>query len=242
MNRTVNIFAAGLALLIGTAGLAMANGQEDGAPIARGQALSQNVGAGQGLGGPAAGGQGRGNGRNAAAGTYGAGAGNGAVQAQSYRDAETATLASMPKGTLKTEEIAKLLYMWEEEKLARDVYNSLGKMYSLPVFSNIARSEQYHMDQMAALLKRYDLALPGTNTPGTFKNAELAKAYADLIKQGSQSLDQAAKVGVAIEEMDIEDLNAALALSANQDVRYILDQLLAGSKNHLAAFQRQSQR
>jgi hypothetical protein len=70
----------------------------------------------------------------------------------------------------------------------------------------------------------------------------LAKAYADLIKQGSQSLDQAAKVGIAIEEMDIKDLGEALALSANQDVEYILDQLLAGSKNHLAAFQRQSQR
>jgi hypothetical protein len=204
------------------------------------------------LGGPAAGGQGRGNGRNAAAGTFGAGnglgvvngagAGNSATQAQSYRDAETAALASMPKGTLKTEEIAKLLYMWEEEKLARDVYNSLGTMYSLPVFTNIARSEQNHMDQLASLLKRYDLALPGTNTPGSFKNAELAKAYADLIKQGSQGLAQAIKVGIAIEEMDIVDLEKAMALSANQDVRYILDQLLAGSKNHLTAFQRQSQR
>ena len=45
-----------------------------------------------------------------------------------------------------------LTLMRQEEKLARDVYLTLGENYDLPVFTNIPRSEQRHMDQMGELL------------------------------------------------------------------------------------------
>ncbi len=155
---------------------------------------------------------------------------------------EHAALAAMPVGTLQAEELASLLYIWKEEKLARDVYTKLGEMHGLPVFSNIARSEQTHMDQMAFLLERYSLDKPGADAPGVFRDPELAAVYKEMIARGSANLQQAIAVGIDIEEMDIQDLQKAIQSSANQDVQYILNQLLMGSRNHLAAFNRQVQR
>jgi hypothetical protein len=241
------------AMIVGLGGVAMANGQQElaatespGTAVGRGMSAGQAPGAGQGFGagaGQGAGqglgaGQGGGQGRLAGAGTYG----GGAAQAQAYRGTELASLAAMPVGTLQAAELSSLLYMWEEEKLARDVYAKLGELHRLPEFSNIARSEQTHMDQMAFLLDRYSLDKPGSETPGVFHDAGLAAVYKDLVAQGSESLDQAIAVGITIEEMDIQDLRKAIQLSANQDVQYILNQLLMGSQNHLSAFNRQAQR
>ena len=38
------------------------------------------------------------------------------------------------------DEAAWILYLYEEEKLARDVYLSLADRWQLPIFSNIARA------------------------------------------------------------------------------------------------------
>ncbi|MDK2464101.1 MAG: DUF2202 domain-containing protein, partial [Candidatus Korarchaeota archaeon] len=59
---------------------------------------------------------------------------------------------SIPLGDLAEEEIQGLLYMREEEKLARDVYLTLYEKWGLPIFQNIARSEQTHMDAVKTLL------------------------------------------------------------------------------------------
>jgi hypothetical protein len=47
------------------------------------------------------------------------------------------------------------------------------------------------------------------------------------------------EVGVAIEELDIKDLNKMLETVTQDDVAVMMQNLIAGSENHLAAFQRQ---
>lgn len=54
--------------------------------------------------------------------------------------------------------------------------------------------------------------------------------------QGSQSLADALKVGVAIEEIDILDLQTRLAQTDNADIELVYGNLLKGSHNHLRAF------
>jgi len=52
-----------------------------------------------------------------------------------------------------TESESSLLFMLEEEKLARDTYLYLDSLYSyLKIFKNISSSEQKHMDFVANLL------------------------------------------------------------------------------------------
>lgn len=150
-------------------------------------------------------------------------------------DHET-TLASLPPGDLSEAEANALLYMREEEKLAHDVYTYLYAQWGLPIFNNIASSEQMHTEAMQSLLDRYGLDDPATAAEGSFTNPDLQALYGQLISQGSQSPAEALKVGGAIEEIDILDLQSRLAQVDQEDLRIVFENLLKGSYNHLNAF------
>jgi hypothetical protein len=140
-------------------------------------------------------------------------------------------------GELSDEEISGLLYIREEEKLAHDVYVALYEKWGLTIFQNIASSEQSHTDAVKAVLDAYGLPDPAAGkTPGEFVNADLQALYDDLTAQGSQSLSDALKVGAAIEEIDILDLEKHLAQTENSDIRMVYENLMKGSRNHLRAF------
>jgi hypothetical protein len=150
---------------------------------------------------------------------------------------ERVDLSAVAPGTLDAAERDALVFMREEEKLARDVYQTLGAKWNLPVFSNIASSEQTHMDSLKTLLDRYGVADPvATNGVGVFANADLQKLYNDLIAQGNVSIANALKVGAAIEEIDIRDLDARLAKTDNADIQLVFENLKRGSRNHLRSF------
>jgi hypothetical protein len=138
---------------------------------------------------------------------------------------------------LTTEEKYWLTYMREEEKLARDVYLVMYEKWGSRIFNNIAASEQKHMDAIKTLLDRYGIPDPAQdNGRGEFTNQELQTLYNDLVEQGSVSLIEALKVGVFIEETDIDDLKAAIALTTHKDIGTVYSNLLRGSLNHLKAF------
>jgi hypothetical protein len=137
---------------------------------------------------------------------------------------------------LSAEEKASLLYMREEEKVARDVYLALYDKWQLTIFKNISTSEQKHMDAIKTLLDRYQLKDPALG-PGRFTNPDLQAMYNALIKQGNVSVVNALNVGVTIEETDIEDLQSGLAITVHNDIERVYQNLMTGSENHLAAFQ-----
>ena len=64
---------------------------------------------------------------------------------------ETA-LSTPPSTNLSDIEVEGLLYMREEEKLARDVYLTLYDQWNINIFKNIAASEQTHTDAVKILL------------------------------------------------------------------------------------------
>lgn len=138
---------------------------------------------------------------------------------------------------LTEKEVAGLLYMREEEKLALDVYLALFETWNLPIFENIAGSEQTHTDAVKNLLDLFDLPDPADNSPaGVFVDDKLQSLYDELTAQGAQSLGDALKVGAVIEEMDILDLQAFLAKTNNESIIRVYENLLRGSENHLRAF------
>lgn len=134
-------------------------------------------------------------------------------------------------------EIDEILYMREEEKVARDVYLILAELWGDVPFGNIANSEARHMESVLGLIEKYGLTDPADNAPvGEFQNPELQALYDDLIAQGSQSLEAALTVGALIEEVDILDLQDALEIASNQAVVNVFNNLLKGSGSHLKAF------
>jgi len=134
-------------------------------------------------------------------------------------------------------EKATLVFMREEEKLARDVYIKMFETWDDRIFSNISVSEQRHMDAILAQLVKYGVPDPAAGLEiGEFKNSELQKAYEELVAQGEMSLADALRVGRLIEEMDIEDLLAAIDETSKTDLDRVYGNLLNASYAHLKAF------
>lgn len=151
--------------------------------------------------------------------------------------AENSTLTLTAVTNPTAAEIDGLLYMREEEKLAHDVYVTLYEMWGLPVFSNIATSEQMHTESVLTLLNQYNLADPASGLGvGEFANPTLQNLYNQLIAQGSQSATDAILVGSLIEETDILDLETHLAKTAQASIIQVYENLLSGSANHLSSF------
>lgn len=149
----------------------------------------------------------------------------------------TAYLEGLPVESLSKKEKSGLLFMREEEKLARDVYLSLQETWTLRVFGNIAAAESKHMNAALTLIEKYGLEDPvGDNGLGVFSNPEFTELYEDLTASGSGSLVAALKVGALIEELDIHDLQRVLADVDNEDLAVAYQNLMKGSRNHLRAF------
>ncbi len=157
--------------------------------------------------------------------------------------AGAANLADLPLAAtptaLSADEAAGLIFMREEEKLAYDVYSALSARWNLRVFQNIGRSEQTHTAAVKNLLDRYGVKDPASSSAGVFTNPDLQKLYTDLSARGSQSVAEALRVGAAIEEIDILDLQKRLAQTSNPEIQQVYNNLLNGSYNHLRAFTNQ---
>jgi hypothetical protein len=179
---------------------------------------------------------GKGNGRGCC------GGGNGQGQSKNCGQGNgSASFQNLPLEDLSSAEEKSLVLMREEEKLARDVYLTLDKQYNNQVFANIAQAEQRHMDRVGNLLARYEVTDPVTSDEiGSFNSEELQKLYNDLVAQGAESLEAAMVVGATIEDLDINDLNIALAEDIdNQDIKMVYANLAKGSRNHMRAFSAQ---
>ena len=144
-----------------------------------------------------------------------------------------------PKITEKQKD--ELFFIYQEEKLARDVYITLGKLYPTEnTFASIQLSEQRHIDAAQGLCETYGIDLSEVNEDevGNFVLPVLQGYYDDLVEQGSESLLDALDVGVFIEELDIGDLTHAIEdLGMPADVISVYENLREGSYNHLESFQ-----
>ena len=134
-------------------------------------------------------------------------------------------------------EVDHLLFIREEEKMARDVYRVLYEKWRNPIFANIVESEQAHMDAMANLLAFYGIDDSVTSDEtGEFNNEAIAKLYSDLVDRGSQSEIDALLVGAYIEEYDIIDIWLAYDETDEERIQKVYQNLYEGSYNHLDAF------
>ncbi|MDO8988165.1 MAG: DUF2202 domain-containing protein [Sideroxyarcus sp.] len=139
-------------------------------------------------------------------------------------------------------EEATMLFIREEEKMARDVYLALYSQWAEPTFDMIAtRSEQKHMDSVKAMLDNLSIPDPvADDSVGAFTNTDILAMYGALLARGSVTLDEGLAVGAYIEEYDIVDVQRArdeVVSGSNQlPILQTYDSLLCGSRNHLRSF------
>lgn len=128
-----------------------------------------------------------------------------------------------------------LLFMLEEEKLARDTYIYLNDLWSVNQFANIKNSEQSHMNAVANLLEAYGVDF--TILPeGQFYDEELQLLYDQFVVDGSIGLYNALQIGATIEDLDIVDLQDYINATDNVNLIHVFESLQCGSRNHLRSF------
>jgi len=157
-------------------------------------------------------------------------------------------------GTSELTEAQKytLAYMWNEEKLAKDIYLALNDVWPNQVLYNIAtKSETQHEASVEALVEAYDINI--TNLvdytesyseaelrafgPGEYGIAAVRELYDTLYAKGVQSAQDALEVGCLVEVTDINDLNRDIeTASGADDLVAVFENLRSGSYNHYWAF------
>lgn len=129
-----------------------------------------------------------------------------------------------------------LLFLREEEKLARDIYIYAYTKYQNTVFNSISQSEQKHMDNVLSILNQYSITDPASTQIGVFNNAALQSLYNQLKSQVDISASESLKVGATIEELDINDIDDFIANTSNSQLLNMYEKLNCGSKNHIRSF------
>lgn len=146
-------------------------------------------------------------------------------------------LMQLPLEPLSENEQNGLLALREEEKLARDVYLKLFEIWNQRTFSQIAKSEQQHMDAVNMMLGKYGITDPVDGLDvGIFQSEAVQILYDTLVADGSVSLVQALRVGAKIEDLDISDVMKNIEQTDNVDLLTLWQNLAKGSRNHLRAF------
>jgi hypothetical protein len=132
-----------------------------------------------------------------------------------------------------------LFFIYQEEKVARDVYITLGNIYpNENTFASIQLSEQRHIDAARGLCEKYgvDISEVDEGSVGEFVLPVLQELYDTCVSEGEKSLLDGLKIGELIEVTDIDDLEHA-AEGMPSDVVSVFENLKEGSYNHLEAFQ-----
>jgi hypothetical protein len=165
--------------------------------------------------------------------------------------------------SLDEAERTHLVFMREEEKLARDTYLTLASMYpNTTVFANIGeKSEQTHTDTMRDKLAQYNVEDPNPDTNnlpysmGVFTGEEYGEYFTQkfdaLIARGSASELEALYAGAFIEELDMYDIiecptiiqktdngvtECGLIYTDETALINAYTSLVDGSKSHLRAY------
>ncbi|MBS4729515.1 DUF2202 domain-containing protein [Mycobacterium sp. SM1] len=141
-------------------------------------------------------------------------------------------------GPLSDGERADLVLIREEERLARDLYRRFHRAWGMPIFENIAASEQRHYDAIGRMLQRYNVPDPSVGQPpGVYADTKLQSAYDMWLARGLSSVQGAYAVGVELETGDIADLSSAVGRTDEDAIHRVYENLRAASESHLGAFE-----
>lgn len=138
-------------------------------------------------------------------------------------------------GEVTEADIANLLYMLDEEKLANNAYVFFNEKFNKRVFQNIAKSEVTHQKAVLHLIQIFGIEDPEAKPFGEFHHAELQTLYNELTTQ-SITLVDALLASALIEEHDILDLQKAIDETSNENIKRVFSNLMRASGFHLQAF------
>ena len=176
-------------------------------------------------------------------------------------DEEVATLPANPTETviqalpavaLSDAQKYTLAYMWNEERLAQDIYLALNALTPSNTLYNIATNgEAQHVASVRNLIEKYDLNILNmidysggysavaldAYVAGEYSLTAITDLYNILYTKGSTSAQDALETGCMVEVTDINDLNVDIqTVQGAEDLVLVFESLRSGSYSHYWAF------
>lgn len=140
---------------------------------------------------------------------------------------------------LMADEKQWLMFMREEEKLARDFYMEMYNAWGLSIFVGMSKEEKEHLNSLLEIFRMYFLPDPiGIDTPRSYANNYLANVHNSLYNQGIQSIKDGLKACALQEEINILDLDSAIKSTQKRNIQKVYSELQRDSFNHLRSFAR----
>lgn len=153
---------------------------------------------------------------------------------------EGSLTAAFPDQTVDPKRADSLRLLYEEERLAHEVYVELAGLFpGIRAFPRIAAAEMRHRAMIGDLAASLAVSLPEADKPGSYPYAELTDLHARLVSEGSVSPAAAARIGIEIEKRDIADLQAFRDEASQWPAAVAMaNRLIEQSERHQAAFER----
>ena len=103
----------------------------------------------------------------------------------------------LPKGKLNEEQVKKLIYLYQKEKMVRDLLLILNEKYYYRFMIYIAMLTQKHISILDLFLKKYDLQIPKYEyIVGKYEDKNIQNEYQELLKESIKSEVIAANLSV----------------------------------------------
>lgn len=144
--------------------------------------------------------------------------------------------------TLSEAELNALIYLVKLEKMAYEVYTTLGQIYStMPILENISEAEYRHWKVLQNLFVKYGETDPTKDGDvdldiGLYNDDDMSDAYDEAIAYGGVSLLQAMETGAIIEQLELDSLSNALGRTTLPDLTTIYTNFINADGAHLDAF------
>jgi len=161
-------------------------------------------------------------------------------------------LSNYSQDALSTEQKYSLAHMWNEERLAYDIYQNLNKIYPIQQLENIStKSETVHIQLVENLVEWYDINVTNLGDytihyskseleamgSGVYGVPAIQDLYDALYEEGSTSQIDALKVGCKVEVVDVDDLDKYIVdAQTNQALIDTFTILRNGSYKHYWSF------
>lgn len=140
---------------------------------------------------------------------------------------------------LTEEQKEMLFFIYQEEKVARDVYITLDRIYKNEnTFRWMHIAEQIHLDCARKLCELYgvDTSSVDESVVGAFESPVLKILYEAYTEKGKSSFRDALEIAEFIEATDIDMIEHA-SVGMPSDVVSVYEKLKKGNLNHLDTFQ-----
>ncbi|MCB0645205.1 MAG: DUF2202 domain-containing protein [Saprospiraceae bacterium] len=147
-------------------------------------------------------------------------------------NAQTNQPANSTSG-ISLDEQKTLVQIFEQEKMARDVYTQIGEKFGIKILKNAAIGKQKQMSQILDLLALNQANIAFDDAQGVFRNAELTEHYNAFLAEGLGSLNNAFRVGAKMEDYNIYQIDKVLSSTTNDKLVLLFSKLSCSSGNEL---------